>query len=72
MRKTFLSPICLGLLLWKATCVTQSIVWRPEKAKSVVQNMLSAFFTGNSGTPKKQSLSESALKSIDCPKVQIR
>ena len=32
---------------------TNGIVWRPKKAKSVVQYMLSVSFTGNCGTPKK-------------------
>jgi len=38
---------------WRANCATNGIVWRPKKAKSVVQNMLSVLFTGNYGTPKK-------------------
>ncbi len=49
-------------------CATKSKVWRQKKAKSVVQLLLLAFFTGIYSTSKKQSLSESALKSIDCPK----
>jgi hypothetical protein len=50
-------------MMLESPVVTQSIVWRPEKAKSVVQYMLSAFFTGNSGIPKKaKSVRECAQK----------
>ena len=38
---------------WRATVATNGIVWRPKKAKSVVQYVLSVSFTGNCGTPKK-------------------
>jgi AI2M/AI1M-like HNH endonuclease/type II intron maturase len=38
---------------WRATCATNSKDWRPKKAKSVVQHLLLAFFTGIYDISKK-------------------
>jgi hypothetical protein len=53
----------------KPYAATHSKVWRPLRAKSVVQNIFYCLLHVVVAPLKKHSLSESALRSIVCPKV---
>jgi hypothetical protein len=42
-----------GAISLESQVATKTIVWRPKKAKSVVQHLLLVFFTGIYSTSKK-------------------